>query len=178
MSLSVFLDSIKSEETRKHYSLYLQKYFEFAGSDFDNSESKIIQFISELKKKGKSHGGIQNYLAPIKLYYSIHDVTLNIKKIDRFLPEQRKQRKDRAYTHDEISKLLQICDERMKVVILLLASSGIRIGSIANLRIRHLQDNKLIVYEGDREEYLTFLTPECQKAIDNYIDMRSRYGKK
>ena len=178
MSLSLFLDSIKSEETRKHYSLYLQKYFEFAGSDFDNSESKIIQFISELKKKGKSHGAIQNYLAPIKLYYSIHDVTLNIKKIDRFLPEQRKQRKDRAYTHDEISKLLQICDERMKVVILLLASSGIRIGSIANLRIRHLQDNKLIVYEGDREEYLTFLTPECQKAIDNYIDVRSRYGEK
>jgi len=50
MSLSLFLDSIKSEETRKHYSLYLQKYFEFAGRDIDNAESKIIQFISELKK--------------------------------------------------------------------------------------------------------------------------------
>jgi len=50
MSLSLFLDSIKSKETRKHYSLYLQKYFEFAGRDIDNAESKIIQFISELKK--------------------------------------------------------------------------------------------------------------------------------
>jgi len=37
MSLSLFLDSIKSEETRRHYSLYLQKYFEFACSDFDSS---------------------------------------------------------------------------------------------------------------------------------------------
>jgi integrase len=172
------LDSIRSEGTRKHYSLYLQKYFEFAGSDIDNAENKIIQFISEVKKKGKSHGAIQNYLAPIKLYYSIHDVTLNTKKIDRFLPEQRKHRKDRAYTHEEISKLLQICDERMKVVILLMASSGIRIGSIPNLRIRHLQDNNLTVYEGDKEEYLTFMTSECQKTIDNYIDMRSRYGEK
>ena len=68
MSLSLFLDSIKSEETRKHQSIYLHKYFEFAGSDLDNAESKIIQFISELKKRGKSHGAIQNYLAPIKLY--------------------------------------------------------------------------------------------------------------
>ena len=49
MPLSLFLVSIKSEETRKHYSLYLQKYFEFAGRDIDNDESKIIQFISELK---------------------------------------------------------------------------------------------------------------------------------
>jgi len=47
------LDSIKSEETRKHYSLYLQKYFEFAGRDIDNDESKIIQFISELKNSMK-----------------------------------------------------------------------------------------------------------------------------
>jgi hypothetical protein len=53
MSLSLFLDSIRSEETRKHYSLYLQKYFEIAGSDLDNAERKIIHFISELKKKGK-----------------------------------------------------------------------------------------------------------------------------
>lgn len=56
MSLSLFLDSIRSEETRKHYSLYLQKYFEFAGSNLDNAESKIIHFITKLKKKGKSHG--------------------------------------------------------------------------------------------------------------------------
>ena len=49
MSLSLLLDSIKSEETRKHYSIYLQKYFEFAGRDINNHEIKIIQFISELK---------------------------------------------------------------------------------------------------------------------------------
>lgn len=66
MSLSLFLDSIKSEETRKHYSLYLQKYFEFARRDIDNAESKIIQFVSVLKKRGKSYGAIQNYLASIK----------------------------------------------------------------------------------------------------------------
>jgi integrase len=41
-----------------------------------------------------------------------------------------------------------------------------------------LEGTKLTVYENEREEYFTFITPECQKAIDTYLDMRSRYGEK
>jgi hypothetical protein len=37
---------------------------------------------------------------------------------------------------------------------------------------------KLTVYENTKEEYFTFITPECKKAIDFYLDMRSRYGEK
>jgi integrase len=94
------------------------------------------------------------------------------------MPERRRVKKDRAYTHEEISKILEIADERMRAVILLLASSGLRIGAIPNLLVDNLQDMKLIVYENDSEEYQTFITPECKKAIDSYLDMRSRYGEK
>ena len=34
------------------------------------------------------------------------------------------------------------------------------------------------MYENSNEEYFTFITPECKKAIDNYLDMRARYGEK
>jgi integrase len=105
-------------------------------------------------------------------------VILNVTKIGKFMPEQNRVRKDRAYTHEEISKLLEIADERMRVIILLLASSGIRVGAIPSLKIGHLQDNKLTVYENAKEEYFSFITPECRKAVDSYIDMRSRYGEK
>lgn len=180
--LKLFLSSIKSKETKEHYSCYLQKYFDFAGSDIGNDnkiiEATIIQFILQLKEEGKSYSAIHNYLAPIKLFYGINDIVLNVKKIDRFMPEQRKKRKDRAYTHDEIFKILSIADERIKVIILLMASSGVRIGALPLLRLKHLQDNMLTVYEGDKEEYITFVSPECNKVIDNYIDMRSRYGEK
>ena len=37
---------------------------------------------------------------------------------------------------------------------------------------------KITVYEGFNEEYVTFCTPECSKAIDQYLDMRKRYGEK
>jgi hypothetical protein len=37
---------------------------------------------------------------------------------------------------------------------------------------------KITVYEGTKEEYFNFITPECKKAVDNYMDMRLRYGEK
>jgi integrase len=70
----------------------------------------------------------------------------------------------------------------MKVVILLLASTGIRIGALPALRLRNLErinDDyyKLTVYETYNQEYITLCTPECTKAIDNYLDMRLAYGE-
>lgn len=94
------------------------------------------------------------------------------------MPERVRIRKDRAYTHEEICKLLEIADERMRAVILILASTGIRIGAIPLIKLRNLINNRLTIYENFGEEYLTFVTPECKKSIDNYLDMRSRYGEK
>ena len=131
-----------------------------------------------MKRKGKQSTAIENYVKAVISYYKINDVILNTKKISRFMPERRRIKKDRAYTHSEISKMLEIADERMRAVILLLSSSGIRIGAIHSIRLRSLEENRLTVYETFNEEYLTFITPECKKAIDNYLDMRSRYGEK
>src|ERR1051325_6903721 len=94
------------------------------------------------------------------------------------LPEQRKVKTDRAYSHPEISKLLEIADERSRVIILLMASSGIRIGAVPFIKLKDLDDMKLTVYSSSKEEYFTFITPECKKAIDSYLDFRQRYGEK
>ena len=131
-----------------------------------------------MKKEGKQSTAIENYVKPVILYYKMNDVILNTRKVNRFLPEKRSIKKDRAYYDSEISKMLEIADERMRVVILLLSSSGIRIGAIQSIRLRNLKDNRLTVYENDKEEYITFITPECKKAIDDYLDMRLRYGEK
>lgn len=125
-----------------------------------------------------SYPSVSAYIVPVKTYYQINDITLNVKKIGRFMPEHRKVKTDRAYTHEEISKLLEIANERLRVLILLLTSSGIRIGAVPFIRLRNLDGNKLTVFENAKEEYFTFITPECKKAIDFYLDMRSRYGEK
>jgi len=180
VSLELFLESIRSIETKRAYSIYLKKYMELydiTETDHKKIEGTIIQFIINLKKE-KSYPAIRNYVSAVLAYYKINDVVLNTTKINKFMPSARRVRRDRAYTHDEISKFLSIADERMRVIVLLLASSGIRVGAIQSIKLRNLQDVKLTVYEGDREEYFTFITPECKKVIDDYFDIRLRHGEK
>jgi integrase len=141
-------------------------------------EHNIISFISILKKKGLGHAAILNYVTPILTFYEINDLVLNKKKIRKFIPSYKKIKRDRGYTHQEIHRLLDIADERMRVVIYILASSGIRITALCSLRVRHLQKDKLTIYECDNEEYITFITPECKNSIETYLAMRKRYGEK
>ena len=177
--IQLFLESCRSKATRETYELLLQKYVDFVGENhlFTNPNESIIKFIMKLRNEGKPSTTISNYMNSIKAFYRINDVTLNIYKIEKLMPERLKANRDRAYTRAEIGKMLAIADERMKVVILLMASSGVRMGPIPDLKIKSLDENKLTVYENTKEEYFTFITPECQNAISEYLEFRKRYGE-
>ena len=179
MSIELFRQSIKSEHTRRCYDYYLKKYGEDKLSITDPKivENQIINFILDQKQQGKKFYAISNYVNCVISFYKINDVLVNTKKITRFMPERRRAKTDRSYTHNEIGKMLEIADERMRSVILVLASSGMRIGALPLIRLRNLKDNRMTVYETFGEEYLTFISPECKKAVENYLDMRSRYGE-
>jgi integrase len=189
-SIKFFQSSIKSPHTRKNYMFLLEKYIKFVGRKdpfFQNNprliERCIIDFIIKMKEKeNKSYSAIHNYVSPIISFYKINDIMLNTKKINKFLPEHVRVKKDRPYTHQEISKLLEISDERMRAFILLLASTGARIGAVPSLKLRNLEKiddiYKVTIYENTREEYITFTTPEAAKAIDTYLQIRSSYGEK
>lgn len=88
--------------------------------------------------------------------------------------------KDRAYTHEEIKTLFDTGDFRFKALITLLASTGIRIGSVCDLRLRHLEKKaesgiyKITIYENTKDEYYVFTTPEAANMIDQYLDYRRR----
>ena len=91
--------------------------------------------------------------------------------------------KDRPYTKEEISKLIDAAqDKRLKIAILLMCGSGLRIGSISELKIRSLEPiskygiYQITVYENTRQEYVTFCTPECASVINSYFEYRRRNG--
>ena len=194
INLDLFEQSIKSEYTRVVYTTCLKKYFEFPGSskfinmtDTRKIEDHITDFITSMKKEGKSFRAIYNYVSAICKYYRMKRVSLDTKHIREYLPEFKKSKKDRPYEYEEIRRLLDIADERMRTVILLLASTGMRIGAVPGLRLRNIEKveidaatsiYKIMVYEGFKEEYITFATPECTVAIDSYLKMRERYGEK
>ena len=115
----------------------------------------------------------------------MNDVILNWMKLKKFTKSDRTDNsisgKDRGYEHEEIQKILEISDQRVKMAFLFLASTGIRTGAMQSIRIADLErvDNlyKIIIYRGETEEYITFCTPECAKEIDSYLDFRKRRGE-
>ena len=128
-------------------------------------------------------------MASLRHLYDMNDVLLNWKKLSKFRfimeePNADSKKKDRAYTHEDIQKMLSVASTKMKAMILLLASSGMRVGAVPPLKCRHFmnvpsseQIKQLRVYEGSKEEYITFCTPEAAKAIDDYLQFRQRSGE-
>ena len=189
---TLFFSSIKSEATKNAYVVYLRKYVQtmnfksiddlLSVKDNKQIENLVINFIIKMKEAGMNYRAISNYITPVISFYKINDIMLNSKKINKFMPPQTRAKKNRGYSYEEIKNLLDIADERLRVVILLLASCGCRIGALPLLHVRDLEKKnniyKITIYENDREEYFTFCTPECAQAIDAYLDMRKRYGEK
>jgi integrase len=151
-------------------------------------QNSIIKYLIALREKGLSSNSISVRLNAIFHFYEMNDVVLNKKKIKKFKGEFSRKVIDRAYTHQEISKILQVSDLRMKVIITLMASTGCRVGAIPLLKMRNLEmmdmdknkNNiyKVTVYEGSGETYFTFTTPECSSFIDSYLEFREKNGEK
>jgi integrase len=137
-----------------------------------------------LRNSGVSYATIQFLVAPIFTFYQLNDVILNRKKVSRYLGEYKRVIKDGAYTTEQIGQMLQTADIRTRVIILLLCSTGARVGSLRGLvlgNLTKLPDLKLfriVFYEGTNNEYYTFTTSECAAAIDNYLLYRQRCGEK
>ena len=190
-----FVNSIKSEVTKHAYNYLLRRYMKFLNYGQDRIdmlmqqpkvvESNIIRYIIWLKQEQKlSAITINQYIAAIFHFYAMNDIRLNRKKIAMYIGDYVRTNKDRAYTYEEIKKLMEFCDERLHALILLLASSGTRIGAVPDLCLSHLkkisqyQVYQITLYYGTKNEYFTFTTPECAKAIDTYLEFRVRTGEK
>jgi integrase len=114
--------------------------------------------------------------------------TLNWKRITKVLPKSKSaSSNDRAPTIEEIKKLVEYPDRRIKPIVYTMCSSGIRVGAWNYLKWKHVtpikndKDEiiaaKLLVYAGESEEYYTFMTPEAYNALKDWIDFRASYGE-
>jgi len=87
--------------------------------------------------------------------------------------------------------MLELADTRTKCVILMCSSSGIRVGAFDGMTWGNLSPiyqkhdgektmvaAKLTVYKGEREEYTTFITPECYCTLEQYKRSRELVGER
>ena len=145
----------------------------------------IIRYIKYLvEERHLVYSSIYNRIAPILHFFEMNDVLLNKRKIHKFIPPNESSHEDRPYTTEEIQRILDHCDERSRVIFLLMASTGMRVGAIDGITFGHLTEipeynlYKITVYATSKHErYYTFCTPECASAIKEYKRYRERFGE-
>ncbi|HEX2406690.1 MAG TPA: hypothetical protein VHJ38_05715 [Nitrososphaeraceae archaeon] len=155
-------------------------------------ESHIIDFIYFQKQrvisKEITETTINNYIKPLKTFCDMNNILLNWKYIRKGVPKGRKSALDRIPEFSEVKKLLHTSDIRLKPIISVMLSSGIRVGAWDELKWKHvtpIKDEKgeniiaakLLVYPGDEEEYYTFVTPEAWNYLKEWMDFRFSHGE-
>ncbi len=153
-----------------------------------------------------SFGG---YFKPVKKLLDMNDVVIPWKRIYATFPEETGlPSSSRGWTRAEVQKMLRFCRGPLeRAIILVAASSGIRIGGFEELEWRDLvpvyrmpdgtlemgdaadgreMDGagnpacaKLQIYRGSGESYPAFITPEAYAALDDYrAECADRIGRK
>jgi len=118
----------------------------------------------------------------------MNDIVINWKKISKGMPREQNSAEDRIPTQDEISKLLEHPDRRIKPIVLMMISSGIRIGSWDHLKWKHvvpiMRNNilvaaKLIVKNTkiNNRTYYSFITPEAFNSLKDWMEFRKIHGE-
>jgi hypothetical protein len=206
----LYLFALKSPMTREKYSKRIEKFFDFLKLEGTTIEEKSVQFVKKAEIEGNQWvfnnvlkfmlyqsdrvnrkeivgSTVQNYLKSIKLFCEMADISIQWKKITRGLPKGKSYADDRIPTDEEIQRLLEYPDRRIKAIVYTMTSSGIRLGAWDYLRWRNLKPiekegigivaAKMIVYEGEDEEYFTFISKEAFLELSEWMRYRQKSGE-
>lgn len=195
-ALERFTNSIHTPKTEKTYVYNLQQFLNYTGftpermleipknsKDVTQNEcftivQNYIQYL--VKKKGLAPQTVNTFIAAIKLFFESNGVMLPFwTTISKLKGKREPVVIDRVYSKEEVKALLDHAGLRDKVIILILLSTGMRVGALAELKrkdIEYLPDYKIykfIPYNDSRSSrYVTFCTPECAKELDKYLRHR------
>ena len=148
---------------------------------------RFVQFQKErVEKKEITAGILRNCVKVIKIFCEATDVIIPWKKISKGLPRAKRYADDRAPTLDEIRKITEYPDRRIKSIVYTMASSGIRsaLGIISNgvMSFQSKKDGDLVaakmtIYTGEPDEYFTFISPEAYHALESWVEYRRVSGE-
>jgi hypothetical protein len=207
-----FIYALKAPETKRQYPKRLEvflDYLKLQGSTIDEKANQFYEFIKQdpttfqnaflnyilfqndrAKRREISESTIPNYYKPVKLFCDMNDIVINWRLVTRGIPKGRHASEDRVPTIEELKKLLEYPDRRIKPIVLTMLSSGIRLGAWDYLKWKHIfpvksEDEpdkviaaKIIVYAGENEQYYSFITDEAYESLKDWMAYRESYGEK
>lgn len=205
----LYVYALKAPATKAKYCQRLRAFLEFLGYEDGSLEDKARAFAAKattdsnyafnslirffqmqrerIERKEIAVGTVRNYAKAIKLFYEMADVNVAWQKIMRGLPRGRRYAGDRAPTLQEIRRITDYPDRRIKPIVYMMASSGIRVGAWDYLKWGHItpieRDSKLVaakivVYAGSEDAYFTYITPEAYRELAAWMKYRADCGER
>jgi integrase len=199
--VSNFLDSVErnSKRTSEIYQFGLAQFQTFLNTQnkqytLETIITKILtkkldiyslldNFVSYLSKKSLSASSIIAYVAAVKSYLQYHDIDIipNKFKARVRLPKNH-NKKEYAIDASDIREILKSCDNtRIKAILYVLASSGIRITECLTIRNRDIDFNssptKITIRAENtktRTERDVDISDEATKFVKEWIDRKYR----
>lgn len=142
----------------------------------------IEEWIAELTASGRATSTIAVSTAMIKTWLQVNGI--DVGRIMR--PKIRMKYPDRAPRPEELQKMLDVADLRGKVMISILALSGVRIGTLVKLKYKHVKEDleagrvpvcirvPAEITKGKYADYFTFISEEAVNYLKMYLEYRRR----
>jgi len=183
-SFTLFEAAIRSEETKKIYKYSLHEFMRFVKIkeyddikklNTDEIQELLEDWVLHLTSKGLKALTIRTKLSAVELFLDMNKMVFYKKILHKLIPsDDYVSGGDKPFTTEEIQKMLKATAKlRSKALIYFLASTGARPASITDpvLRLKHLEDmpencKAIKLYDGSRESYWAFLTPEATDALN------------
>jgi hypothetical protein len=191
--LELFFDFYKIEgkdirEKSENFLQYTRKGKNISQKISDLVINYMYFQIQRAQKNEISRGTIRNFYKPIKLFCEMNNVILNWKIISKGIPAGAQNANDRIPSEPEILEVLKYPDRRIKPVLYTMISSGIKIGAWEWLKWKNIipiYDQgksiiaaKIIVYDGEPDQYFSFITPEAYYSLKEWMEFRKKQGEK
>jgi integrase/recombinase XerD len=144
---------------------------------------KYLLYLRQRSEQGTFKvNSIRIELAGIVHFFTYNDKVVNWKKLYKIIPQNVKNGGEKAYSKDQIRILLKSTIKvRNKLLVLFMASTGARVGSIPDLKLKHIHKIDgcyfVVLYNEEKEEYVSFMSPECSRLYEQYLHTRESDGE-
>jgi len=188
-----------SRQTRDVYRVSLQKFMDFIQktpeqvlAEYETSEDRnfkrlyaqcMLSLLSEMQRKGYAPASISATLNAVRSFFKYNDLPLGFVPSGSNLIEFH----NRDIMKEEIVEILNVANVRDRAFFCVLAQSGLRPSTVANLRIGDvegiLEENTLVPCKitvrqentkGKFQEYFSFMGDEAVSYLKGYLKTRSK----
>jgi len=164
----------------------LTDYDEIAKKETDDIQKLLENWVREQKKRNLEPNTISTKLDAIELFLEMNKKIWYKKIVRKMLPDSdRVAGGDVPFTTEDVARLKQVAKKPRDIAVIdFLASTGVRPGCLSDpvLRLKHLEDmpqdcKAVKVYDGSRDGYWAFLTPEATESLNRYLKWRKFNGE-